>query len=168
MNDQHPSGGYALGLWKLLSYFALEAQEQQRWIGYAQDWFAEDPEKTPETSSRNYLIGITIAFIELTYGNEWEANADLFQGMLDAIGREKQDLHGPFFDVEKLPDHPGWQTLRELARAILADSGAQIAHFRKPLDLQQFIEVENYVLIPRRKLKKHHVRQKHGFREKRR
>lgn len=70
MNDQHPSGGYALGLWKLLSYFALEAQEQKRWIGYAQDWFAEDPEKTPETSSRNYLIGITIAFIELTYGKE--------------------------------------------------------------------------------------------------
>lgn len=52
-----------IAVWKLYSYYALDSYDQLQFIGFSREWFAENNE--PEKCGRNFLIGLSIAMIEL-------------------------------------------------------------------------------------------------------
>lgn len=72
-----------------------------------------------------------------------------------SFSQEKlEDRQDDFFGALNIPDSEDWKFIRILSRQISALSEFEIANFRKPLDIESYIEVDGYEIVPKRKYSK--------------
>lgn len=140
-----------VAVWQLYSYYALDAIDQIQWIGYAKEWFAEDDE--PEKCGRNFLIGLSIAIVELNglFECKTEEIELLVKKFVLFLQKKLVDKQDDFFCAFNISNDEDWSFIRLLARQILSLSEYEIANFRRPLDIEKYIEVDGYVVVPKRK-----------------
>ncbi|WP_371687984.1 hypothetical protein ABVF47_009560 [Snodgrassella alvi] len=149
-----------IGVWKLYSYYALSAEEQIFWIGKAEEWFVEEDDL--ERYSRNFLIGVALSLNEyfrfFDYGTD--ETESIAKELCDFIESKLSDCYGDFFSISKIPYSMDWDWIREIANMILTLTGYGRANFRKPLDINEYIEAYDYVFQPRRNKGKQEKRSK--------
>lgn len=74
--------------------------------------------------------------------------------LVSFLQEKLQDRQDDFFCALNIPDSEDWKFIRILSRQILALSEFEIANFRKPLDIESYIEVDGYEIVPKRKYSK--------------
>lgn len=140
-----------IAVWKLYSYYALDPTDQVQLIGYSREWFAEDNE--PEKCGRNFLIGLSISMIKLNglFECRTEEIEVMAKELVSFLQKKLVDKQDDFFCALNIPNSEDWKFIRLLSRQILALSEFEIANFRKPLDIESYIEVDGYVVVPKKK-----------------
>lgn len=72
-----------------------------------------------------------------------------------SFSQEKlEDRQDDFFGALNIPDSEDWKFIRILSRQILALSEFEIANFRKPLDIESYIEVDGYEMFLKENIQK--------------
>jgi hypothetical protein len=127
---------------ELISFFALDPEEQRSMLGPTEDWFTpEDPEINP---GANYLLGMVRAFptnknILVDLADLPERSAVFELGFLLELLVFDRDR---YYWTAKALDGPAWGLIRRLARTVLSEAGFACTPPAVPFWFPDLIEMD--------------------------
>jgi hypothetical protein len=134
--------------WKLLSFFALDPQQQRMLFGTAGQWFCREGSGN---LGANYLLGCKVAAASLVLSLRDRfplASAEL-EEVVKFLSSMPPSHDAGVWSFNAIDGSQVWCELRMLARQALLVVGLQVIQLKKPLVIEELIEVEGF-RVPQR------------------
>ncbi len=146
-------------IWKVISFFASEPEQQAAMIGPTKDWFLE--ENMRENSGANYLLGMAFAYNEyrgplcdlvtsIAYeeytGFVYDPDDDSHIMILEDINNqlEKMKEKKKYWSVYALAEDEDWRHLRELSQKALASYGFDLNPPSEPFWFPDIFHIDEW------------------------
>lgn len=129
--------------WRLLSFFALDPQQQRILFGTAGQWFCRESKKN---LGANYLLGCKIAaeLLVLSLRDRFPLASSELEELVRYLKNMPPSRDAGVWSFDAIGGSQVWSELRVLAREVLSVAGLQLMQLRKPLVIEELIEVEGY------------------------
>lgn len=125
--------------WQLVSFFALDAEDQRAALGPCEPWFVKE---NSSNTGANYFTGMLLLLCQTGHGHHFDdwarAEADEMEETLTRIHR---NLHLYHWSVAQLQQDQDWVYLRALANAMLEKAGIWINPPRIPLYFPDYMKI---------------------------
>lgn len=136
MNISHPL------FWQFVWFFSMDEADQASLIGRVEEqWFIEENETN---AGANYLIGVCLAFFEISPPQLDQALEQQVHKLRHAVNDLAQDLDPANWAFHTLSKSDGWHSARSLATALIKDSNTLIHPAKKPFKIEDIIHVDHF------------------------
>ena len=128
--------------WQFVWFFSMDESNQEALIGPVEDqWFIEEDETN---TGANYLIGVCLAFFEISPPWLDQKLEPQIQTLRHAVVRLSEDLKPKNWAFHTLAKSEGWRSARSIATALIRDSKTLVRPPRKPFKIEDIIHVDHY------------------------